>query len=43
MSEKRIKIIYHELISVVFHPTKVDKMLEYHLSNGGSIEDFDYV
>ena len=43
MSKIRTKIIYHELISVVFHPDKVDKMLEYHESIGGTIDNFEYV
>ena len=43
MSKMRTNIIYQELISVVFHPDKVDRMLEYHESNGGSVEDFEYV
>ena len=43
MTKIRTKIIYQELISIVFHPDKVKVMLDYHLDNGGTIEDFDYV
>jgi len=43
MSMIRINTIYHELISVVFHPDKVKLALDYHLDNGGNIEDFDFV
>jgi len=43
MGEMRTNIIYQELISVVFHPDKVDQMLEYHESNGGTIDNFEYV
>lgn len=43
MSKARVKIIYHELVSKAFHPTRVEKWLTYYLDQGGKIEDFDYV
>ena len=43
MSMIRTNTIYHELISVVFHPDKVKLALDYHMDNGGNIEDFDFV
>ncbi len=41
MSKKRCKIIYEELIAKAFHPSRVEKWLEYHINTGGDINDFD--
>lgn len=43
MSKERSQLIYSELIAKAFHPTRVDKWLEYYLANGGCYEDFDWV
>ena len=41
MSKIRSKILYPELVANVFHPTKVEKLLDYHLQNNKKLEDFD--
>jgi hypothetical protein len=43
MSKERSKLIYLELISKAFHPSRIDKWLEYYIENGGCCEDFDWV
>jgi len=43
MSKERSKLIYLELISKAFNPSRVDKWLEYYIENGGCCENFDWV
>ena len=41
MSKARAKKIYYELNPIVMHPSNVQKWLDYHIENGGSVEDFE--
>jgi hypothetical protein len=41
MSKVRTRNIYSELLSKALHPSRVEKWLDYHIENGGDIEDFD--
>lgn len=41
MSKERTKIIYSNLLEKTLHPSRVEKMLNYHLDNGGSFDDFE--
>jgi len=40
MARERSKIIYQELLQKALHPSRVGKHLQYHLEQGGTIDDF---
>ena len=42
MSKVRTKIIEKDLIIKALHPSRISKWLDYHLTNGGNIYDFEY-
>ena len=43
MSINRSRYIYLELIEKAFHPSRVEKWLDYHLEQGKPIESFDWI
>lgn len=42
MSIVRTKIIYDELLAKAMHPSRYGKALEYHIANGGGLDDFTF-
>jgi hypothetical protein len=42
MTKIRNNIIYDELITKSMHPDRYGKALEYHLANGGGLDDFEF-
>ena len=41
MSKVRAKKIYYESCPIIMHPSNVQKCIDYHIDNGGSVDDFE--
>ncbi len=41
MSKARARKIYYESCPIIMHPKNVKKWMDYHIENGGSVDDFD--
>ena len=43
MSKEKNKIIEYELMIKALHPSRVSKWLDYHIENGGTTWNFEYI